>query len=137
MAPLLIETFESERDRGRSLSVLADFSKDLSLFLSILPPSAEVKALSLARAFERERERESDDDSRYLVFCVSRAMRLIRLVLPLSLSSLKTFGPGDSTDSLLFSFSLSSFIHFNARIKNSTRTRSRLEMRPCFTRLPL
>ena len=98
MAPLLIETFESERDRGRSLSVLADFSKDLSLFssvcLSVLPPSAEVKALSLARAFERERERESDDDSRYLVFCVSRAMRLIRLVLPLSLSSLKTFGRG-------------------------------------------
>ena len=35
MAPLLIETFESERDRGLSLSVLADFSKDLSLFLSL------------------------------------------------------------------------------------------------------
>ena len=140
MAPLLIETFESERDRGRSLSVLADFSKDLSLFLSLFVRLSfyfTAERGSERRERERERERESDDDSRYLVFCVSRAMRLIRLVLPLSLSSLKTFGPGDLTDSLLFSFSLSSFIHFNARIKNSTRTRSRLEMRPCFTRLPL
>jgi hypothetical protein len=61
---LLIETFR-ERDRGL---VLADFSKDLSLSLSLfssvclslLPPCAEVKALSLSRARLKERERERE-----------------------------------------------------------------------------
>jgi hypothetical protein len=78
-ALLLIETFESERDRGLSLSVLADFSKDLSLSfslfssvcLSILPPSAEVKALSLSRARLKERERATM--IRVIWFSVCRA----------------------------------------------------------------
>ena len=70
MAPLLIETFESERDRGLSLSVLADFSKDLSLFLSLFVRlsfyftaergSESSLSLSLARARLKERERESE-----------------------------------------------------------------------------
>ena len=47
MAPLLIETFESERDRGLSLSVLADFSKDLSLFLSLSLSLSSKKISSL------------------------------------------------------------------------------------------
>ena len=70
MAPLLIETFESERDRGLSLSVLADFSKDLSLFLSLFVRlsfyftaergSESSLSLSLSRARLKERERESE-----------------------------------------------------------------------------
>ena len=76
MAPLLIETFESERDRGRSLSVLADFSKDLSLFLSLFVRLSfyfTAERGSERRARERERERERATMIRVIWFSVCRA----------------------------------------------------------------